>query len=126
MSEELAREIEAGGGTDEAVALALGWVRTPMPWATKKVLWTHPGQPVPTNEAPWGSDRPAFLTDLNALAAECERRGWSWQVHWHADLVRKAWGIVSTDPDGDGYRTTAPTPARALAAALVRAAGASA
>ncbi len=117
MSEELAREIEAGEGTDDAVALALGWVdRHAHRW------WRDPDGNV--------KQIPAFLTDLNALAAECERqkRGWSIDI---TDEGVSSWvdthdgwdaaeGRVPAEP---GLTPSGKQAARALCAALVRAAG---
>jgi len=119
MSEELAREIEAGGGTDEAVALALGWY--PLNAGGE---WCGPGEKGGYSLL----GPPAFLTDLNAGLAECERRGWVWEKTHHPDgnfYIRVWGGDIAATPWVLCRGRTRADDARALAAALVRAAGAS-
>ena len=110
---DLADEIEAGGGTNEAVALALGWCRVKA-MDDPAVYWRAP------REGDWEpAERrrpPAFLTDLNALAAECERRGWWWEKQDDDLLVH-----TSRESFFGKGGPTAKEAARALCAALVRA-----
>lgn len=119
----LADEVEAGGGTDEAVALALGIcphkeVRRET-WEGENDYLEHSyyckacGVEV-TGKWPRVS---AFLTNLNALAAECGRRGWRYWVN--TSFGQPLAGVWSDRPQA--YEACSNTPARALCAAIIRA-----
>lgn len=138
---ELATEIEAGGGTDEAVALALGWViaedfgysLTDYECEWQPAPLKEPWKVAPPERARFKPKPPAFLTDLNALAAECERRGLDW-FRWRiadsepinpgkmkAQVYRRDGRWLPSNNGTGSVFATADDFARALCAALIRA-----
>ncbi|GGO19414.1 hypothetical protein [Deinococcus humi] len=65
-------------------------------------------------------DACAFMWVENALREECEARGWEWNV-WHNRQEGQYWALVSGERRADYWKVSAPTPAEALAAAMVSA-----
>lgn len=117
----LADEIEDGGGSDEAVARALGWRRVQL-GREQSDGWLRKGRD--GGDDIWRFWPPAFLTDLNALAAECERRGHDWiagQCQAHPSEPPCSATILHRKHGLHVASGAAPTPARALCAALLRA-----
>lgn len=68
-------------------------------------------------------DFPRYTTDLNAVVALVEARlpGWGWDITYRAAWGTSAAHVIGPTRDAKPYVATAPTPARALLAALLRA-----
>lgn len=107
----LADKIERGEASDAEVATALGWYRL-----NAGGEWCGPGQG--GGYSMWGP--PPFITCLNTLAAECERRGLNWSV----DSIGGQCGAIVNHTmfaKTASISNNVRTPALALCAALVRA-----
>jgi hypothetical protein len=105
---DLPERIERGEATEDAVREALGYRKCT---ARIGAVWWEDAS---GNRVTLGS----LLTCLTTLAAECERRGLSYEVSYNA-TAKAAWATILQDNDRAIYgRGDA---AKALCAALVRA-----
>jgi hypothetical protein len=112
----LAAQVENGGGTDKAVALALGWDSASFSSQYPPEWFSPDGR---SHRGP-----PPFLTSIDALVAECQQMGFLFTVAsqfgrngkppFYADCCFSEWVL-----DSGPIEVYAATPARALCAALL-------
>ena len=116
----LLSRVESGSGADRQLDAAI--------WSALTGHACHQG-PDETWLAPRGesgllhAEVACLTTDLNAVVALVEARlpGWGWDITYRAAWGTSAAHVIGPTREAKPYVATAPTPARALLAALIRA-----
>lgn len=113
----LLSRVESGSGADRELDESIARYVAGLP-ATLRL-----GHELLGDERTVPRHHPAYATDLNAVVALVEAKlpGWGWDITYRAAWGTSAAHVIGPTREAKPYVATAPTPARALLAALIRA-----